>query len=465
MENKKKYYIYYSIVDGLILFGLLVIGIFSLSYLSQIEKAESNIDIYAMMDMYSKGSDHVIDEWPGTGAGSIYYGETRPDTCEEHELRCRKIEATSSEKIKKWRNKTFHFNSSYTYEYLYKNTVGPNETCPSGKKQCGIFDTMNNTLCLDVGEECPINFIVFSVNPPTGYNYTFKREQYDSSNMNIYYTNEAIDNYILTSKFKLSDGLVCFDNQRYNSPYSHSVLDEYKYGCKAINNTLYNPYYREIDTIIKYDLYEENGIIKKLKGIPLYPWESLKKQYTTLFNRPFVGYNKKCLEKHPESFGKFEREAKKQKNINIVEIISFSLIFACTILFVVKVFYQCNKIIYYNKYDWILGVTLIVFVIVKLVLLIELYSINFEYLCIDELNEILFYAYGSNNGKMKIFIIIEMLLLAVPIVNYGIFRLLLLLCHKLSTMETIPDNKDKETDMSDFTEKYQNYDTPAATPA
>ena len=196
MENKKKYYIYYSIVDGLILFGLLVIGIFSLSYLSEIEKAESNIDIYAMMDMYSKGSDHVIDEWPGTGAGSIYDGEMRPNTCEEHEGRCRDIGATSSEKIKKWRNKTFHFNSSYTYEYLYKNTVGPNETCPSGKKQCGIFDTMNNTLCLDVGEECPINFIVFSVNPPTGYNYTFKREQYDSSNMNIYYTNEAIDNYI-----------------------------------------------------------------------------------------------------------------------------------------------------------------------------------------------------------------------------------------------------------------------------
>ena len=45
--DKKKYYIYYSIVDGLILFGLLVIGIFSLSYLSEIEKAESNIDIYA----------------------------------------------------------------------------------------------------------------------------------------------------------------------------------------------------------------------------------------------------------------------------------------------------------------------------------------------------------------------------------------------------------------------------------
>ena len=60
---------------------------------------------------------------------------------------------------------------------------------------------------------------------------------------------------------------------------------------------------------------------------------------------------------------------------------------------------------------------------------------------------------------------IEMLLLAVPIVNYGIFRLLLLLCHKLSTMETIPDNKDKENDMSDFAYlKYQINDTPAATP-
>ena len=71
MENKKKYYIYYSIVDGLILFGLLVIGIFSLSYLSEIEKAESNIDIYSMVDMYSKGSDHIIDKWPGTKSGSI----------------------------------------------------------------------------------------------------------------------------------------------------------------------------------------------------------------------------------------------------------------------------------------------------------------------------------------------------------------------------------------------------------
>ena len=91
---------------------------------------------------------------------------------------------------------------------------------------------MNNTLCLDIGEECPINFIVFSGNIPTGYNYTFKRERYDSSTLYIYYTNEAIDRYILTSKFKLSDGLVCFDNQRYYSPYSHSVLDEYNYGCQ-----------------------------------------------------------------------------------------------------------------------------------------------------------------------------------------------------------------------------------------
>ena len=63
--------------------------------------------------------------------------------------------------------------------------------------------------------------------------------------------------------------------------------------------------------------------------------------------------------------------------------------------------------------------------------------------------------------KMKIFIIIEMLLLAIPIVNYGIFSLLLLLCNQLIVEETTPENKDKETNMSDFAYlKYQNNDTP-----
>ena len=466
MEKKIIYYIIYSSVDGSILLGLLVIGIITLCYLSKIDKVESNIDVYTMMDMYFKGSDHIIDKWPGTKDGSIKNGKTRPYLCDEYEASCRNISGTFSVKIKKWRNKTFHFNSSYTYESLYNNTVGPNETCPSGKKPCGIFDTMNNTLCLDVGAECPINFMVFSSHTPTEYNYTFKREQYDESMMYIYYTNEAIDRYIITSKFKLSDDLVCFDNQRYNSPYSHSVLDEYKYGCKAINNTLYNPYYKAIDTNNKYDLYEENGILKKVKKIPGYPWKSFLNQYTTLFNRPFVGYDKKCLAKHPESFGKIERDAKKQKIINIFEIISFSLICVCIILFIAKIIVQFSEVFDFYKFNWIVGVTLIVFAIVKLILLLELYTINFENLCIDELNEILFYAYGSNNGKMKVFIMVEMILLSVPIVNYGIFKLLLFLCDKLSNMETEPDNNNKETDMSDFAYlKYQNNDTPVDTPA
>ena len=38
---------------------------------SKIDKVESNIDIYSMVDMYSKGSDHIIDKWPGTKSGSI----------------------------------------------------------------------------------------------------------------------------------------------------------------------------------------------------------------------------------------------------------------------------------------------------------------------------------------------------------------------------------------------------------
>ena len=90
---------------------------------SKIDKVESNIDIYSMVDMYSKGADHIIDKWPGTKSGSIKNEEIRPYLCDEDESHCRNISGTFSVNIKKWRNKTFHFNSSYTYDSLYKNTV------------------------------------------------------------------------------------------------------------------------------------------------------------------------------------------------------------------------------------------------------------------------------------------------------------------------------------------------------
>ena len=44
--------------------------------------------------------------------------------------------------------------------------IEKNGNCPEEKKYCGIIDSVDNILCININEDCPISYIKFSKNPP-----------------------------------------------------------------------------------------------------------------------------------------------------------------------------------------------------------------------------------------------------------------------------------------------------------
>ena len=64
--------------------------------------------------------------------------------------------------------------SKKTYGEYRKDSVKKGEHCKEGYKQCGILDSLNNTMCITVDEQCPINSIYITNNeqsPDDGYTY------------------------------------------------------------------------------------------------------------------------------------------------------------------------------------------------------------------------------------------------------------------------------------------------------
>ena len=103
----------------------------------------------------------------------------------------------------------FYYDSTNATAYglhTYLNSaVQANETCPSGKKMCGVLDDLGNKLCYKENEDCPINDITLT-----------KVDSYESTtigDMTLYYTNKATETgRVLGGFFVDSDLLIKFNN-------------------------------------------------------------------------------------------------------------------------------------------------------------------------------------------------------------------------------------------------------------
>ena len=74
-------------------------------------------------------------------------------------------------------------------EYSYVNdAVSENETCPDGKRPCGIIDGNENKLCLPKNEKCPINYIDIK---PLDKEHSFVPIKV--GNQTIYYSNDFVE--------------------------------------------------------------------------------------------------------------------------------------------------------------------------------------------------------------------------------------------------------------------------------
>ena len=151
-----------------------------------------------------------------------------------------------------------------TYQSLLEKAVSKGEKCPEGYKQCGILDSLNNIMCIEEDKQCPVNLIVVNKEKNAPSRYTFKTEQLNTSY--IHYTNEAIDNYIVTKFVNISEEEIEL------SPFEskpNEDLSDYSFEDCKIKEMKYS----------QMNLYHEIG--------------------TNLLSRPFIGVDMKCL---PDGF-------------------------------------------------------------------------------------------------------------------------------------------------------------------
>ena len=100
----------------------------------------------------------------------------------------------------------FCYNKKNTYlDFLYNGQIiGENETCKNGFKSCGIIDTLNQILCIEDNETCPLYDVKFGKQENNEDEYIY------DSYINISYNNE---NYKgekkIIGKLTLNDGLPC----------------------------------------------------------------------------------------------------------------------------------------------------------------------------------------------------------------------------------------------------------------
>jgi hypothetical protein len=111
----------------------------------------------------------------------------------------------------------YYENISYQYSYV-NDAVLKNETCPEGKKPCGILDKYGNKLCIPKNEKCPINNISMGYEPPDKV-HTYAPIKV--GNKTIYYSNDFVeDGRIIKGLYSDSDVKI-----EYNE--NCSILDTY----------------------------------------------------------------------------------------------------------------------------------------------------------------------------------------------------------------------------------------------
>ena len=202
------------------------------------------------------------------------------------------------------------------YDMLQKpdTIISQYQECPKNKKSCGYIDTLKNILCMDLNDECPVNYIRVSKKPPIEDIEDLK--EIKSDQISFYYSHNPYPNSTkipyITNTFKIADSHICSLPNLY---YSEIILNDLEAAKKNYStNCVLNDFsqrqtvdlmrYHKLDLIDNYELYEENNIIKKIKQKELdkfgFDFERYKNHSLYLYIRNHYGFNYTCLKEREE---------------------------------------------------------------------------------------------------------------------------------------------------------------------
>ena len=176
-----------------------------------------------------------------------------------------------------------------------------------------IIDTLENELCLDIKDKCPINYIKLSTKKPDGIK---NLQQINGTSINFFFSNnpygeDSTEKPYIQAFFKIADEKICCTlPYLYYSKLELYVLDPFKrkesYQCTLNDYEGIQKYtedvsnkYHKLDNIKHYELYKENGFIDMIESHNLtyygYDLNSLKEHNLHLYIRNFYGFDKECL--------------------------------------------------------------------------------------------------------------------------------------------------------------------------
>ena len=236
----------------------------------------------------------------------------------------------------------FCYNKENTYKDLLYNDqiINENETCKNGFKSCGIIDTLNQILCVENNETCPLYDVKI------GYQKDKENEYIYDPMTNISYNNE---NYKgekkIIGKIILNDGQPCLSpNEKLWKKFNKKEAGNGHLKCKkTIKNYKNDVRYEEIGKITYKKLYEDN-LNTECKDLLL---DKIKDEQVSLYKREFIGINKLCDEKSNFSKNKSDKLRKNQqraKNLLLIESIFLLLPFDCLLIIFLIIFRDELKI-------------------------------------------------------------------------------------------------------------------------
>ena len=198
-------------------------------------------------------------------------------------------------------------NKNY-FDYL-QFSIGINETCKKGTKKCGKLD-VNRILCVNEGEKCPINDIVYN----TQSNYTKDNITYEPVKINIgkefeneyiHYTNVQTENFIITNLTIIGGGGSAFpcgsnDNDKFDSI---SAVDINKY-CEGNETNFTYYFFNKLSSVQFEQFYNENNL--SLIDLPEYHYYIYSRENMMLFSTGYFSLSEEDIKiiKKPSDINK-----------------------------------------------------------------------------------------------------------------------------------------------------------------
>lgn len=233
--------------------------------------------------------------------------------CQKNSFNCFNITQIDKKKIEKWKgNKICTKTNQAFINYFSLIPYIHEKNCPSNTKYCGIIDSLNNILCLEKDQECPIIDINFNRNNNDISNGKIEIEKFSISTNN----NPSLsNNKKIIVELKIGENQPCL-NSFYENIRTNDVLDHYYERQKCFkhisNNTDNNPitYDKNFEKMDSYNaklFLNENEIQIKSTN-----------ENINLYKQNYIGLKINCLRdiKNTEFLNKLTDYPQEYKNEN-----------------------------------------------------------------------------------------------------------------------------------------------------